>query len=146
MKFRKITNGFSRAALLVGLGLSTLILTSCASLEGALGMRASSLPIRSSDTSDTRLVSVHAYEVGDQLRISGSGRGCKVHTGHIDFELVDARGAVIALRRVNIYPSQRIIGIPDPTYFGTSFPLEDAKKAVAIRVVYHLVHTVSDLQ
>jgi len=135
-----------RLVLLSGLLSSAFLLTSCASVNSLLGHKPSPLPLRLIDTPDSRFVSVHAYESSGKLRISGAVYGSKTKLGHIDFELLDRNGGIVSSSKIYIYPSYRLIGGPDNSYFASSFPLDVAAKATEIRVVFHRISHSSKTQ
>jgi len=135
-----------RLVLLSGLLFSACMLTSCASVNALLGHKPSPLPLRMIDTPDSRFVSVHAYEASGKLRVSGEVYGSRTKLGHIDFELLDMNGGIVSSSKTYIYPSYRVIGSPENSYFVTSFPLDLAAKATEIRVVFHRISHSSETQ
>jgi hypothetical protein len=128
-----------RLLLLSGLLSSACLLTSCASVSALLGHKAASLPVRFTDSYDSRLISLHTFEAFGRLRITGMAAGSKTKLGHIDFELLDRNGGIVSSSKTYIYPSYRLIGGPDNYYFASSFPLDVAAKATEIRVVFHRI-------
>jgi len=136
----------TRLVLLSGLFFSACLLTSCASFNALLGHKSSPLPLRLIDTPDSRFVSVHAYEASGKLRVSGEVYGSRTKLGHIDFELLDRNGGIVSSSKTYIYPSYRVIGSPENSYFVTSFPLDLAAKATEIRVVFHRISHSSETQ
>jgi len=136
----------SRLALLSSLVSSSLLLTSCTSFNEFLGYKPSPLPLRFTDTPDSRLISVHAFEASGKLRIGGSVHGSKTKLGHIDFELIDRHGGIVSNSKVYIHPSCRVIGSPENAYFSTSFPLDVTARATEIRVVFHRISHSTETQ
>jgi hypothetical protein len=128
-----------RLVVLSGLLSSACLLTSCASVSALLNPKASPLPLRITDTPDSRFISVHAYELSGKLRISGTVYGSRTKRGHIDFELLDRNGGIVTSSKTYIDPTYRLLGGPDNAYFSTSFPLDVTGKATEIRVVFHRI-------
>ncbi len=87
-----------------------------------------------------KVAAVHAYESSNRLYVSGSAGTSPLSVGgHMDIQLVDANGQVVAERRDTIRSSR-----PRPgggklssDSFVVSFPLAEARQAVKVRVIYH---------
>lgn len=87
---------------------------------------------------------VHAYESFGRLHVSGSvgksfGRP-HPYAAHVDVQLVDASGRVIAEKQDNIDPGHPLSAgsRSGKQGYAASFPLSEARNAAKIVVRYHL--------
>ena len=130
----KITT-FSVAALVVASAL-----TACATSGPSFQQTNSPLPIEARDSGSGQVMSFRAYESSGRLYVSGSAKKHALSSGgHVDVQLVDASGRVIAEKQDSINPQH-----PRPgggkrysSSYVTSFPISEARNAAKIRVTFH---------
>ena len=102
------------------------------------------IPIQTVNSAGGEVARVRAYESSDRLHVSGSigksfGRP-HPYAAHVDVQLVDASGRVIAEKQDDIDPGHPLSAgtRSGKQGYAASFPLSDARKAAKIVVRYHL--------
>ena len=130
-----------RLAKLVVPAAALISLSACASFD----KRANSpLPVEAVNAPSGRIESVRAYESGDTLFVTGFMRRKSSYTVnypvHADIQLIGKNGKVLTEKQdyIETVSSLRRLQSQSGSYsFRTSFPLDQARQAVAIRVTYH---------
>lgn len=118
-------------------------LPACASLRGHFKQVDSPLPIETVHASAGQIANARAFESSDKLYVTGSmqrGYGYALHyAGHVDVQLVDPDGRVVAEKLDDIESSgaihERMSGMR--YRYVASFPLGVARQAAKIRMTYH---------
>jgi hypothetical protein len=119
-------------------------ITACASVSSLFKQTPSSLPIETLDSTGGEVAGTRAYESADRLYVSGHikksfGRHIP-YAAHVDVQLVDKMGRVIAEKQDDIDPPhpKSSSGISGRISYVASFPLSEARQAAKITVRYHL--------
>lgn len=103
----------------------------------------SPLPVETVHASSGNIGSVRAWESGGLLHVSGHVRkahGRSLHyAAHVDIQLVAADGRLLASRRDAIDPAHPLSTASRTGRYSytASFPLDLARQAAHIRVIYH---------
>jgi hypothetical protein len=100
----------------------------------------SSLPIEVIQTGSGQIMSSRAHETSDRLYVTGTTRLFLSNAAaHVDIQLVDETGGIIAEKRDGIETSHpRTARARNRNLrYVASFPLSEAQQAAKIRVVYH---------
>lgn len=111
----------------------------------AAGGRPSTVPITTTFSPSGHVHGARAFESGGRLYVVGSlakDRGRHIpHPAHIDVQLIDARGRVLAERRDDIDPAhpRSASGKSGRYTYVASFPIEDARRASKVVIRYHLM-------
>ena len=129
----------------IGCALITLAaLTACASVNSFFKTTDSTLPTETLDSTGGEVSSARAYESADRLYVSGHikkslGRHIP-YAAHVDVQLVDKMGRVIAEKQDDIDPPRpkSFAAMTGRISYVASFPLSDARQATKITVRYHL--------
>jgi hypothetical protein len=135
--FQYFHSRISRSVSLLAATGALLALSACASF---FDQTPSPLPVEARQSGGGRITAAHAYEHSGRLYVSGSADTSPLSaSGHVDIQLVDANGQIVAEKRDTIRSSR-----PRPgggklstDSFIASFPLAEARQAVKVRVVYH---------
>ncbi|MCK9588622.1 MAG: hypothetical protein WC076_03075 [Terrimicrobiaceae bacterium] len=121
-----------------------ITVTACASVGSFFWTTVSSLPIETIDSTGGKVSGTHAYESSDRLYVSGSiqksfGRHIP-YAAHVDVQLIDTAGRIIAEKQDAIDPShpRTASSRSGRISYVTSFPTGEARKATKIIVRYHL--------
>jgi len=118
---------------------ATAAFTSCASI--GLGPHTdSALPVEIRHSGNGQIVTFRAVERGDRIYISGTAKKHGPHTSsHIDIQLVDRAGTVLAEKQDDFAPSRPRPGggASDHDSYVASFPVAEARQAAKVRVTYH---------
>lgn len=129
----------------IGCALITLAaLTACAALNSFFKTVDSTLPIETLDSTGGEVSSARAFESADRLFVWGHIRksfGRHIpYAAHVDVQLVDTIGRMIAEKQEDINPTRSKLsgGISGRISYVASFPLSDARQAAKITVRYHL--------
>ncbi len=117
-----------------------MALSACSSLDTWVKQADSPLPIEIQHSGSGRIMSFRAHETSDRIYVAGSARRhLPSNTSHVDVQLIDSSGNVIAEGQDDINPIH-----PRPgggkrftDSYVVSFPLSEARQAVTIRVIYH---------
>jgi hypothetical protein len=115
----------------------------CNTLEDSKRKAGSRLPIDVVNPGGGRLAATRAYETGTRLYVMGSfqrtvGQHLPV-SAHVDIQLLDARGKILATQGEDIDAKHPRFGQASGNRFSytVSFPLETARQAARIRVLFH---------
>jgi hypothetical protein len=121
-----------------------LTLTACSSASNFLRTTNSSLPVETIHSSGGEVVGTLAYESSDRLYVSGHiqksfGRHVP-YAAHVDVQLIDNEGRVIAEKQDDIHPEHPKSGSgrSGRTSYVASFPISEARQAAKIVARYHL--------
>lgn len=141
-------NIFSQSGLtkLGKLGSITILISSlaaCASSGGWLKQKNSALPLEAAPANSGEVVSFRAFETDERLYVAGSAKPFRFRTGtHVDVQLLDRQGQVIAERRDDIVPAhpRTAHGRGGRYSYVASFPLDVARNAAKVRIVCHAEH------
>lgn len=119
--------------------------TGCASASSFWKITASSLPVEAINSTGGGVASTHAYESSDRLYVSGHlqksfGRHIP-YAAHVDVQLIDNMGRVLAEKQDDIDPSHPKVGGSRSglSSYVASFPISKARQAARIVVRYDLV-------
>ncbi len=115
-------------------------LAACSSLETWFRQADSPLPIEVLHSGSGQIMSFRAHETSDRLYVAGSARKHRLsNTAHVDVQLIDSSGTVLAEGQNDISPTHTPPGggkrFTDS--YVVSFPLSKARQAAKIRVIYH---------
>jgi len=120
------------------------MITSCASVSSFFKQTVSSLPVETIDSSGGEVSSARAYESSDRLYVSGHiqksfGRHIP-YAAHVDVQLIDNTGRVVAEKQDDIDPPHPKSGSSrsGQISYVASFPIHEARQAAKIEVRYHL--------
>jgi hypothetical protein len=120
------------------------ILTACASVSSFFKHSPSPLPIEILDSAGGEVGGARAHESADRLYVAGHvKKSFGSHTpyaAHVDVQLVDKTGRVIAEKEDDIDPPHPKSGggRSGQISYVASFPLSEARQAAKIVVRYHL--------
>jgi hypothetical protein len=120
--------------------IAVMPLTACSSLDTWFKQADSPLPIEVQHSGGGQILSFRAHETSDRLYVAGSARKHRLsNTAHVDIQLIDSSGNVIAEDQNDINPvhSRPGGGKRFTDSYVVSFPLSEARQAVKIRVIYH---------
>lgn len=100
----------------------------------------STLPIEIVPTDSSRIVTTRAHETSDRVYVAGSARPDRFGQTHVDVQLIGSDGQVVAedcheLDAI-VHPRTARARSGNQNYV-TSFPLNEARQAVKIRVFAH---------
>jgi len=100
----------------------------------------SPLPIEVQNSGGGQVLSYRAYETSNRLHVAGNARKYKLsNSAHVDIQLLDSSGSVIAKGQNDINPTHPAPGggrrFTDS--YVVSFPLSQAQQAAKIRITYH---------
>jgi len=116
--------------------------SACSSVTSHFKTTTSPLPIEILDSTGGEVTGSRAYEFSDRLYVSGRmeksfGRHIPC-TAHVDVQLVDDSGRVVAEKQDDIDPPHPKSGSPGQIGYVASFPLGEARQASKIVVRYSL--------
>lgn len=118
-------------------------MTACASTGSFFRQADSPLSIQTLGSTEDQMSNPRAFETTDRLYVAGgiNKRIGLPATAHVDVQLVDANGSVIAEKQdaLNVpdrHPRTAAHRFSRPTYVA-SFPLSEARQASKIVVRYH---------
>jgi len=117
------------------------VLPACALFKSTTNQ--SSLPVEVVHANSGQIASTRTYESATRLFVAGSagkGFGYSIHpAAHVDIQLLDAAGNVIAEQQDDIDPSHPQLTKARHGYssYVASFPIAEARKAAKVRVIYH---------
>jgi hypothetical protein len=136
--FRKLSKSSSTLLTLIA-AIALMGFTSCASTDTWFKQASSPLPIEVRHSGSGQIMTFRAHETSDRLYVVGSAKKHQLSNGaHIDIQLVTSDGTIVAEKQDDINPvSLR----PDggkrySDSYVASFPLETARGAKKIRIVY----------
>lgn len=134
--FSIVTNRFFLAVAGV-----SLMFAGCASSNTWFTRTRSRLPIEVFHSGNGQIMSYTAYEASNKLYVTGTAQNRPLSVGgHVDIQLFDARGRVIAEKHDDINPPYLRPGYRQYSdSYVASFPLSQAREAARIRVAYHTV-------
>jgi len=119
-------------------------LTACTSTGSGFRTTGSTLPVEVGTSSGGEILGARAHESSDRLYVSGAveksfGRHVP-YSAHVDVQLVDGEGRVVASQQDNIEPAS-----PSPAgshsgrhRYSVSFPLAEARQSAKVVIRYHL--------
>jgi hypothetical protein len=138
---------FSLSQILKSIAATALLVsvTSCASTGSLFRQADSTLPMQTFDSTGGEMANTRAFETSDRLYVAGGlNKRIGIPTAaHVDVQLVDANGKIIAEKQDDIalpyrHPRTSANRFRRPTYVA-SFPLSEARQASKIIVRYHRV-------
>jgi hypothetical protein len=140
MKFQKLSYSSTFSCLLfAAAGAATTTLSACPSFGSFFRQADSALPIEVHHSGSGQIMSFRAHETSDRLFIAGTAqRHPLIEWAHVDIQLIGPAGNVIAEKRDDINPLRPRHGGGkrySDTYVA-SFPLNEARQAATIRVIY----------
>lgn len=121
-----------------------LVFAACTTAGPFRRTTASTLPVETTGSTGGAISAVHVHETSDRLYVSGSIRksfGRHIPSAaHVDVQLIDHTGRVIAERQDDIDPVHPKIsgGMAGRSSFVAGFPADEARQAAKIVVSYHL--------
>ncbi len=119
-------------------------LTACTSTGSGFRTAGSPLPVETGHSAGGAILGARAHESSDRLYVSGAVEksfGRHVPYGaHVDVQLVDRAGRVVAEKQDGIEPaSPRPAGSRSGRHrYAVSFPLGEARQSAKVVVRYHL--------
>lgn len=129
---------FNQRSLILGVvGIATLALSACASIPTS-----SKLPVKTVSTGSGAIVSARTFESADRLYVSGQVKPHRLNPSihaHVDIQLIDVHGKVIAEKRDDIDAVNPLSyrARNGKSAYVASFPIGEVRQAKWIRVIYH---------
>lgn len=118
-----------------------LFLSACTTFDRSVRREYSNLPIEIADPGTMRIVRSHAHETSERLYVAGNVQPATATVGaHVHVELIDADGQILGeISDALIRPGhpRRSNAQSQRDQFVASFPLDEARRAVRIRVTAH---------
>ena len=140
MTFQKLSYSSTFSCLLfAAAAAATPTLSACPSLGSFFRQANSALPIEVQHSGSGQIMSFRAHETSDRLYVAGTAqRHPLIAQAHVDIQLIGSAGNVIAEKQDDINPLR-----PRPgggkrysDSYVASFPLNEARQAATIRVIY----------
>ena len=128
---------FARIALSLAL---LAAVSACVSSNTLLKQADSSLPIEFIQTGSGQIMSSRAHETSDRLYVTGTALPFLSNAAaHVDIQLVDGGGGIVAAKRDRIEASHPRTGRSRNRHlpYVASFPLSEAQQAAKVRVICH---------
>lgn len=121
-----------------------LVFAACTTAGPFRRTTASTLPVETTGSTGGAISAVRVYETSDRLYVSGGIRksfGRHIPSAaHVDVQLIDRAGRVIAERQDDIEPVHPKIsgGMTGRSSYVAGFPADEARRAAKIVVRYHM--------